>query len=877
MNKTLVISEKPSVAGDIARALGNAQRRGDYFENDNFIITSAIGHLVEIYNPNEETADYKSVRKTGPAKSSDAKAAPKAGKWSLDSLPVIPSEFALRPTKNTVDRVKLIARLAKRSEVTEVINACDAGREGELIFHNLAKYINLTKPVRRLWLQSMTPQAIRDGFAQLRDEKELLQLREAAIARSDADWLVGINATRALTALNSKDGGFILTTAGRVQTPTLAMLVSRERERNAHVPKPYWLLDITCKATSGVYTARWVRSLGQDKDEAAADNTEGRGRIWDEQQAKQITDMVTSDDPLFGTATDVSKKRTLQPPALFDLNSLQREANRRHSLSARRTMQAAQALYERYKLLTYPRTESRHLPPDYVSVVSATLKKLGQASSDQAGDNLQMSDIAKLSKVAVEGVRTVGKKVFDATKITDHFAIIPTGELPRPTLPELEQKIYNLVCRRFVARFMPPAVQLHTTRTTTVDNEQFESKGSVTLEPGWLAATSPDKGSNELPPLAGESEQVTISEPDLQDKVTNPPARYDDAKLLGAMQGAYKAVSEEDLASALQQGGGLGTPATRANIIEELIRHDYIVRSDKELIPTQRAFSLIDLLDGMHISMLTKPQLTGQWESRLKSIEQGTETSAEFLSGIYDLSRQIASVAKQYNPDTTEGEYATLTASCPRCREETMRESYRKYMCTNEQCKFFIWKIIASRPISPEEAEILLSTGSLGPLDDFKSRRGLPFTAKVLLEESGKVDFEFPADQDLNVDFETLEIIGACPVCQADVGAAGGSFFCRNLSSKKCDFRLGRTILKRELANDECAYLLKERKSDLLKGFISRRGRPFSAYLVIDNKGKLSFEFDKPAAKKKPAKRSAKKSAKPAAKKAALKSAVIPD
>ena len=867
MSKSLVIGEKPSVANDIARALGNAKRNNGYLETDDFIITSAVGHLVEIYNPDEETADYKTKRK--PAAKADKPAAEGSlsGKWSLGRLPVIPDKFALRPTKSTADRVRLISKLLKRPEVEVVINACDAGREGELIFHNLASYLRIDKPIKRLWLQSMTKQAIITGFANLRKAIELSSLREAAVARSEADWLVGINATRALTGLNSKEGGFLLTTAGRVQTPTLAMLVVRERERIAHVAKPYWLLDITCAIAAGTYTARWVRSVGQQPKQAT-NGIQGRGWIWDGAQARQLAAKLDSATVPRATVEDVSKRRTVAPPPLFDLNSLQREANRRYSLPARRTLQAAQALYERYKLLTYPRTESRHLPPDYMPVAQRILQKFSSAADNAPSQGyVQMSQIAPHCAVAQSRVDKVGKKVFDIAKVTDHFAIIPTGEIPRDTLPELEQKIFDLVCRRFLAVFFPPAELLSTVRTTTVDGEQFETNGSVTLEPGWMNVAMPNKSDKELPALARD-EKAQVTQRDLQEKLTKPPARFDDASLLGAMQGAYKLVSEDELSNALQEGGGLGTPATRATIIEELLRHDYVVRDGKELIPTRRAFSLIELLDGMRINMLTKPQLTGEWESYLKRIEQGTESASEFLEGIRTLTRQIATVAKEYDPDATEGDYATLNVMCPRCEQAQISETYRKYECQNRECKFFIWKVIASRLLSPQEAEILLSERQYGPLDDFKSRRGLPFTATIKLEESGKTTFAFPSDQDEEMDFDQLEIIGPCPQCQADVAVAQTSFLCRNRAEGKCSFRLGRIILKRELAIEECAQLLKERKTDVLADFISKRGKPFKARLVLDKNGKLGFEFDKPAAKK-PAKKSAKKAAKKSAKKTA--------
>ena len=837
MPKSLIIAEKPSVAQDIAHVLGVDKGADDCFENSEYIITSALGHLVEIYNADEETADSK--KRSGPDKHS---------KWSMQSLPVLPSTFSLRALKAGKKRIQQITKLATRSDLSSIINACDAGREGELIFHYIARLIGFDKEVKRLWLQSMTPAAIRRGFAELRSAADLQPLCDAAKARNEADWLVGINATRALTALNSKHGGFFLTTVGRVQTPTLALLVTRERERRAHVARQYWNMTVAFEVAAGTYEAKWTKPATAVA--GPKDREDRSDRIWEQQELERLRAIVQGSPAPSGEATDVSTLKRQSPPGLFDLNGLQREANRRHSLPARRTLGALQSLYERYKLLTYPRTESRHLPADYITVCQEILAKF---ANDADSAYLATGLAAHAKSIPAADVAAVGKRVFDDAKISDHFAIIPTGQLPKEELPDIEAKIYELACRRFVAAFMPVAQVRETVRTTVIAGETFKAKGQIIVAAGWLAAAKNIPQDRVLPPLASASENATVVEVDIDHKETTPPSRYDEAALLGAMQGAYKFVEEEDLAEALNAGGGLGTPATRAAVIEELINHKYVVRDGKELIPQRKAFSLLALLTGMNIDEMVKPSLTGAWESRLQRIETGEENVTAFIEDIREFAGKICAVAKTYDPDATPGTYAELQSPCPKCAG-AMQEGYRKYVCGN--CGFFFWKTLANRQMNPAEAEVLLSEGKVGPFEDFESKYGKPFAATLVLQESGKITFEFTNDQqNEEVDVATLATVGKCPKCQSAVLATPLSYSCTNLldGSGKCDFKLRNIICQRELTVDEAAVMFAERKSILLRNFISKRGKPFNAYLTLNDVGKLGFEFENTRA---PAKKS---------------------
>ncbi|HVL09197.1 MAG TPA: DNA topoisomerase III, partial [Burkholderiaceae bacterium] len=564
MSKALIIAEKPSVAADIARALGGFTKHDEYFENDEYVISSAVGHLVEIAAPDEYEV--------------------KRGKWSFAHLPVIPPHFDLRPIAKSESRLKVLTRLIKRKDITSLINACDAGREGELIFRLIAQHAKSKLPVQRLWLQSMTPQAIRDGFARLRSDEEMQPLADAARCRSEADWLVGINGTRAMTAFNSKGGGFFLTTVGRVQTPTLSIVVEREEKIRRFVPRDYWEVRAEFIAAAGGYEGRWFDPKFKKNE---FDPEQRDSRLWSEAEAKSIV-AACRDKP--GTVTEESKPSTQLSPLLFDLTSLQREANSRFGFSAKNTLGLAQALYEKHKVLTYPRTDARALPEDYLDTVKSTLTMLKES------DNY----LTHSQKILAEGWVKPNKRIFDNSKISDHFAIIPTLQAPK-NLSEPEQKLYDLVVRRFLSVFFPAAEYLNTTRITEVAGHHFKTEGKVLVNPGWLVVYGREAQGDDANLVAvRKDEQVKTDKIEPVGLVTKPPARYSEATLLSAMEGAGKLVSDEELREAMA-GKGLGTPATRAATIEGLLTEKYMVREGRELIPTAKAFQLMTLLRGLGV------------------------------------------------------------------------------------------------------------------------------------------------------------------------------------------------------------------------------------------------------------------------------------
>jgi DNA topoisomerase-3 len=461
MGKALIIAEKPSVAGDISKALGGFKKHEDYYESDHYVLSSAVGHLLELCVPEKFEV--------------------KRGKWTFAHLPMIPPHFDLRPIERNESRLKVLLKLLKRPDVDSLINACDAGREGELIFRYIVQYSKVKKPIKRLWLQSMTPASIRDGFEHLRDDATMLPLADAAVCRSESDWLVGINGTRAMTAFNSKTGGFHLTTVGRVQTPTLAILVEREERIKNFVSKDYWEVHGTFGAKSGEYPGRWFDEKFAKKDGEVDLKPE---RIWDVKTAEDIRNKCLGKP---GIVTEESKPTTQLSPALFDLTSLQREANGRFGFSAKNTLGLAQALYEKHKVLTYPRTDSRALPEDYLETVKNTLGVFAQTPYAPFADQILKSAWVKPNK-----------RIFNNAKVSDHFAIIPTLIVPKH-LSEPESKLYDMVTRRFLAVFYPAAEFLVTTRITRVESEPFKSEGKVMVNPGWLAVFGKEAQTDDTP------------------------------------------------------------------------------------------------------------------------------------------------------------------------------------------------------------------------------------------------------------------------------------------------------------------------------------------------------------------------------------------
>jgi len=804
--KTLIIAEKPSVAADLAKVLpGKFKKEKTHFEGDNYIVSYAIGHLVSICYPEEIDPAYQ--------------------KWDMATLPILPDTFPLKGLDGTKGQLNALQKLIRRKDVTEIINACDAGREGELIFKYIIKFVwnnsVAKKSFKRLWLQSMTKDAIQKAFATLRENEELQPLEDTALCRSESDWLIGINATRALTGFNSRRGGFFLTPCGRVQTPTLSLLVKRERARYEFVSRPYWNLLAHFTFNDESYDGKWINdSFIKDPQ----DPYKKADRIWQTEDADAIVAKCTGQPT---TIKEESKRASQSSPQLYDLTSLQREANSRFGFSAKNTLGIAQALYERHKVLTYPRTDSKHLPEDYIATVKNTLKsqldwKLGKFAG-QALDKNYVKPNAR---------------IFNNAKISDHHAIIPTTLLPT-NLSEPELKIYQMVAQRFLAVFFPPAVFQNTKRYSYVQNETFLTEGKILLEAGWKAIYGTVGGDGQDKILAPIPENVAIlcRNIDKEDQETKPPARFNEATLLSAMENSDKLVEDDELADAMKERG-LGTPATRAAIIEKLIKEKYVVREGKDLTPTGKAFELLALLEAMKIEVLASPEMTGEWEFKLNQILKGEFTRDKFMEEIRSITRHIIDQVKNFESDEVRQE-----APFSPVNNISIFTSPTAYISEDE--KISIRKILGGRMLSEAEVVALLKGETIGPFSDFRSKKGKPFTASVRLAEN-KIEFMF-ADSNADLDRDAIKqspSLGTSPVDGTKVFATPMAFMSESaLDGDEKGLKISRIILSKEITEENIKQLLSQGKTELIEGFISKKRRPFDAYLVLAKNGKITFEF----------------------------------
>ena len=819
--KTLVIAEKPSVAADLARALGPIPKKGDHFENDTWVISSAVGHLVELEMP--EDIDKK-----------------KYGFWRLEVLPIIPKEFGLKPIERSAERYEHLKKLLARKDIETVINACDAGREGELIFAYLYQLTKSKLPVKRAWMQTMTATGIREAFQHLRDGKQMAGLADAARCRSESDWLIGINGTRALTKrmFGSRAGN--VASVGRVQTPTLAIVYARELEIRAFKPRPYWRVTASFEVANGRYEGTYQRPNFKKSETDEHDRID---RIWEQAHADSVVVACTG-QPL-AQVSEERKASSQIAPRLYDLTTLQREANNRFGISARRTLQIAQALYERHKVITYPRTDSRALPEDYLPTVQQTLGAL-------------IGDLAPHARKALDsGWVKMNKRIFNNAQISDHFAIIPTGTEPT-MLEEFEGKIYDMIARRFVAIFHPPAEFDITTRHSVVAGHDFKTEGKVLTAPGWLAvygkATVDDDSaeSKALPALSakdGTPPQAKTLDSELHSETTKPPPRYTEATLLSAMEGAGKLVEDEEMAEAMKERG-LGTPATRAETIDGLVNQKYMERAQRELIPTAKAEQLIQFLGATKAEQLTSPAMTGEWEFKLRQIEHGKFTRAAFMHEVEEQTRGIIERVKAFTEDDS---VARVTDILSPTDGKPLRETLRGYK--SQDGEFMVYKVIGGRKMEESEVAQLLADGKIGPLDGFRSAKtGKPYSAVLRYNpEEKKIEFVFDGQRDatgaVKIDFTGLVPIGPAPDkygAGAEIYETPQSYVVRKVEGgeDKILVRCSRRILSRDIPREQFVKLIETGKTDLLDKFWSMRTRrPFNAFLVIKPDGATGFEF----------------------------------
>ena len=791
---TLIIAEKPSVAADLVKVLGakSFKKNNGYYESDTTIVSHAIGHLVTIADPKDIDERYKA--------------------WDMKTLPMLPEKFPLVATPATKSQLSIVGKLIKRKDVTTIVNACDAGREGELIFFYILDYVlkgKFTgKTIKRLWMQSMTPAAIKDAFEHLRTAEEMENLKDAALCRSEADWLVGMNGSRGLTAYNSSMGGFQITPCGRVQTPTLAIIVKREEDRQQFKPEKFWTVEADFDNDGNAYQGKWFTANKEDGKDRVK-------QIFDGKKAEEILAKCKGKPGKIEETTAPSQQKCGQ---LYDLTTLQREANNRFGFSAKTTLSIAQALYERHKATTYPRTDSRCLPEDYVPTVKATLGRIEGPLQKFALEALDNSYVKRTPKV------------FDNTKISDHFAIIPTGVSPKG-LTEAEEKIYTMICQRFIAVFFPPAQYLNTTRVTTVEGETFITEGKILVDPGFKAVYGKDSDEeSNIPKLKGDTAKTLDIR--ANEDFTKPPAHYTESTLLSMMESAGKLVEDDELRDAMKERG-LGTPATRAAIIEKLVSDKYVVRDGKEMIPTAKAFDLIKVLSAMNCEALTSPELTGEWEYKMDLISKGKESRENFMQGIVEMTKTMVKNIKGFKEENTTGE-----AKFSPVNGKKVFETVSRY--TTED-GIVIRKIIGGKHLTDEEIVELLTKRKIGPLTGFRSKRGAEFSAVLTINSQNKIEFVFDEKPE---EIEIGEKVGQSPVDNTDVFETLTGYVSQSYIDKKpSGLNLPKVLLGKEIPLEEIKNLLAGKKTALIKGFRSNKTRRlFDAYLMLE-KGKLKFDF----------------------------------
>jgi DNA topoisomerase-3 len=776
MSKTLVIAEKPSVGADLARVLpGPFQKKEGWLEGPDHVITWAVGHLVQLAEPEAYDAKFKS--------------------WRMGDLPIVPDRFKLVVRdERSRKQMSVVTKELGREDIDEVVNACDAGREGELIFAYLYEKAKAKKPVKRLWLNSMTSAAMKSALASLRPAEEFALLEQAARSRSEADWIVGMNATRAATIRlrSSFDGAVSL---GRVQTPTLAIVARREEEIRAFKPEPYWLVDATfaAPALDGEANAGERSYVGHFQAPPGSPGKTRGPRIATEEEAQAI---VAACEGRPGTITKLEKKEQREKaPMLYDLTTLQREANNRYGFSAKRTLAAAQRLYEEHKALTYPRTNSRYLTTDMIEEIKPIAELVGGHEQYRKGAEY----------VASLDVLPLGRVVNDE-KVTDHHAIIPTRSEHRlEKMGSDDLRIYDMAVRRFLAVFHPEAVFENTRIETTVAAGEsgaadgaghlFRTRGKLLIVPGWRGvydevaadakgdASSPEEDEEtdqQLPRLLAD-ETVQTRKIESARKETKPPRRYSDASLLGAMETAGKLVDDDELREAMKDSG-IGTPATRAAIIERLITVGYIERDGRALVATEKGLNVIRLLNE---HALTSPGMTGSWEQRLGKIERGEDSRKQFMSDIAGFAQETVKELDETLKDVRIPR--AKMGPCPVCGHEIV-ENRKGYSCWAREdpgCGFVIWKSKAGKTLPIAIARELIKTGyTERAVTGFRGRSGRSFRARLALQQTdeGKWRVEFdeawaregakPPDAETDATAESAQAVAAEAPAQVGAGSA---------------------------------------------------------------------------------------------------------
>ncbi|MEC7750472.1 MAG: DNA topoisomerase [Myxococcota bacterium] len=850
MTKRLVIAEKPSVARDIAEALSKdgyqSHDGGDWFETDRYLISFAVGHLLELNEPEEYKDEWKS--------------------WSLKHLPIIPSDFRLSPRDSKAQsRLKLLKKLAGRKEVVGLVNACDAGREGEHIFRTIEEWLDCGLPAERLWLSSLTNQAIRDGFEALEPGEKFQWLADSARCRAESDWLIGMNATRALTVRLKSLGYKDAWTAGRVQTPTLGMLVERELEIYRHRPEPYWEITATFQLGELSYEGSWQHEKTPKSGEGNSDRK--RNRIFDRQLLDAIVKRL--DQAKDATAVDQSSEQRQRAPIPYDLTSLQKDANSRFGMTAKQALDSAQRLYLN-KLLTYPRTDSRHLSK--AKMLPELNQMLGQISDDSNYGLI-------IKQIQGDGAQNINR-VFDDSKVTDHHAIIPVA-LPTEPLSGTDQKIYDMVVRQFLASLMGPATYSRVERITKVDGDlQFKTTGRVLKVAGWRFAMGDEVGKGQgLQALPKNPQNVTLTKHDVAEKETKAKPRMSEANILARMESCGKEISDEELSDAMRDKG-LGTPATRADTIERLIRREYVRRQGKFLQPTPKAIRLVEMLHEVGARGLVSVELTGEMEQKLRSVANGDVSRIDYMKAQRELATSLAEQLRSFSFDDLYEDERNLGAVPGHPKVQVRATPWGYQADLGEDEAFFLWKDLRGHVLQPATIRQLLANeeATTGPIPLPSRHRGqedhLVNIRLVRMEEADYAKLLAAKKKRLPSRWR-LEIVGEREQIAAHAEATAGEDLISTLcncskfddveivetdrryvdrghvgSTERPVAELPKEVCKRPISRSEAEAYFSDGRTELLSNFISKRNRAFNAILFLKGNGRHGFEFEKRSERK---------------------------
>ena len=809
----VIIAEKPSVAEDLANVLGVGKKTETHWHSDDIIITWAIGHLLELKYMDDYDVAFKNWRGT------------------VDRLPFIPDNFQYKPKSGRGKKqLSAILKLVKDKSVSEIVNACDAAREGELIFRTIVQHAKTKTPTSRMWMQSMTYDAMLQAFENRQSGDDYQALSDAAYSRSQADWIIGMNGSRIATRLpQNRDRS--ANSLGRVQTATLAMVVDHELEVLSHVPVPYWQLNATFRAGDATWTARWERTGHKDDPERPEYKAH---RIMDATEKDSIEAILASDEAFQTEEHQRTKKE--QPPLNFDLTTLQKRANSLWSWSAKRTLGVAQDLYDKFKLTTYPRTDSKHLPEDMHETVAKTL--------DQIGAQGDYSEHVK--RLQADGLSNA-KRNFNNAKVSDHYAIVPTGQTPPNNFGGDPAKLYDLITRNFLASWHPVAEWTVTKRITTKSGHQFLKEVEALATSGWRAVVpKKDKVPEGWGQLPSNPCDATLDSHEFSEEMSKPKNRLKEASLLQLMEHAGKHIDDDELADAMKEKG-LGTPATRADTIEKLLNRNYIRRSRNGTISAApHGIRMIDVLRRIPVEWITSPELTGDMEASLLAVQRGEETMEAYMEKIIQQTKTMVDRIRDHDRNTLYLEEPSL-GSCPSCGGE-VKENTLAYQCEHNEgrdkgCSFVFWKDTSGRWFDRITAARLIENGSLENLHGFYSQAGEGYDTSVELTKAGKVVSKGSGSGEATADDEVL---CPCPVCdQGSIRITTTAYLCDN---PDCTFRGMQNIMcKRPITPEEAKPIFTDGKSTLLEDFTSRRNKPFNAFLKLE-KNRVTYDFPPRAA-----------------------------